>query len=98
MAVYKRGYQRYDGPLTTRWTRFLVLPRYAWRRLYQQRLVLMLTILAFVWPILCAGFIYLTNHVELLQGLDREFRDFIQVNGRFFSIFMYVQGGCAVFL
>src|SRR5688500_14551239 len=98
MSVYKRGYQRYSGPLTGRWARFLVLPRYAWRRLYQQRLVLLLTILAFVWPLLCAGFIYLTNHAELLQGLDREFRQFVQVDGRFFSIFMYVQAGFAVFL
>ena len=98
MSVYKRGYRRYSGPLTGRWARFLVLPRYAWRRLYQQRLVLLLTILAFMWPLLCAGFIYLTNYVELLQGLDPEFRQFIQVNGQFFSIFMYVQGSFAVFL
>jgi len=98
MAVYKRGYRRYTGPRTGRWATFLVLPRYAWRRLYQQRLVLLLTMLAFIWPILCAGFIYLTNHVELLQGLDREFREFIQVDGRFFSIFMYIQAGFAVFL
>lgn len=98
MAVYKRGYRRYEGPLTGRWARFMVLPRYAWRRLYQQRLVLMLTILAFVWPLLCAGFIYLTNHGELLQGLDREFREFIQVDGRFFAVFMYIQGGFAVFI
>src|SRR5258707_8705335 len=98
MAVYKRGYRRYAGPLTGRWTRFMVLPRYAWRRLYQQRLVLLLTMAAFVWPLLCGGFVYLTNHVELLQGLDPGFRSFIQVNGRVFSIFMYVQGACAVFL
>lgn len=98
MAVHKRGYRRYAGPLTGAWARFLVLPRYAWRRLYQQRLVLLLTVLAFVWPLLCAGFIYLTNHVELLQGLEPEFREFIQVNGRFFAVFMYVQAGFAVFL
>jgi ABC-2 type transport system permease protein len=98
MAVYKRGYQRYAGPLTGRWTRFMVLPRYAWQRLYEQRLVLLLTMVSFVWPLLCSGFIYLTNHVELLQGLDKDFRQFIQVNGTFFSIFMYVQGGFAVFL
>jgi ABC-2 type transport system permease protein len=98
MAVYKRGYRRYDGPLTGQWTRFMVLPRYAWRRLYEQRLVILLTMAAFIWPLLCAGFIYLTNHMELLQGLDAEFRSFIQVDGRFFSIFMYVQAGCAVFL
>src|ERR687898_2973492 len=98
MAVYKRGYRRYAGPLTGRWTRFMVLPRYAWRRLYQQRLVLLLTMAAFLWPLLCAGFVYLTNHVELLQGLDPEFRAFIQVDGRFFAVFMYVQAGFAVFI
>jgi ABC-2 type transport system permease protein len=76
----------------------MVLPRYAWRRLYEQRLVLLLTIVSFIWPLLCAGFIYLTNHVELLQGLDKDFLEFIKVNGRFFSIFMYVQAGFAVFL
>ena len=98
MAVYKRGYRRYRGHLTGRWTRFMVLPRSAWGRLYQQRLVILLTMLALVWPVLCGGFIYLTNHAELLQGLDREFRQFILVDGRFFSIFMYVQAGFAVFL
>lgn len=98
MAVYKRGYRRYQGPLTGRWTRFLVLPRYAWRRLYQQRLVVLLSMAALVWPILCGGFVYLTNHADLLQGLEGEFRQFIQVDGRFFSIFMYVQAGFAVFL
>src|SRR5687768_781784 len=98
MAVYKRGYRRYTGPLTGAWTRFMVLPRYAWRRLYQQRLVLLLTMAAFIWPILCAGFVYLANRAELLQGLDKDFRTFIQVNGNFFAVFMYVQGGIAVFL
>jgi len=98
MAVYKRGYRRYRGPFTGPWTRFMVLPSYAWRKLYQQRLVLLLTMLALVWPLLCACFIYLSNHAELLQGLEQEFRRFIQVDGRFFSIFMYVQAGFAVFL
>src|SRR6187551_673998 len=76
----------------------MVLPRYAWRRLYEQRLVILLTVVSFIWPLLCAGFIYLTNHLELLQGLDKDFLEFIKVNGRFFSIFMYVQAGFAVFL
>jgi ABC-2 type transport system permease protein len=98
MAVYKRGYQRYQGPRTGPWTRFLVLPRSAWRSLYQQRLVLLLTLLAFVWPILCGLFIYVTNHAELLQGFDAEFRQFVQVDGNFFVVFMYVQSVFAVFL
>lgn len=98
MAVYKLGYTRYGGPRTGRWRRFMVLPRSAWRRLYQQRLVVLLTVVAFVWPLLCAGFIYVSNHIALLQGLEPEFRQFIQVNAQFFAVFMYVQSSFAVFL
>ena len=76
----------------------MVLPRYAWGRLYQQRLVILLTMASFVWPLLCAGFVYLSNHVDLLIGFDQEFLDFIRVDGTFFSVFMYVQAGFAVFL
>lgn len=98
MAVYKRGYTPYRGPLTGRGTRFMVLPRNAWRRLYEQRLVVLLTMAAYVWPLLCAAFVYLTNHATLLQGLDQGFRQFIQVNPSFFAVFMYVQAVFAVFL
>jgi len=98
MAVYRRGYHRYQGPIVGHWARFMVLPRFAWRRLFQQRLVVLLTVVAMIWPLLCAGFIYLANHADLLTGLDREFREFVSVNGRFFLIFMYVQGSFAIFL
>jgi hypothetical protein len=98
MAVYRRGYQRYRGRITGAWTRFMVLPRFAWRRLFRQRLVVLLTMVAMIWPLLCAGFIYLTNHIELLQGLDKEFLSFIQVNGKFFILFMNVQAVFAIFL
>jgi ABC-2 type transport system permease protein len=98
MAVYRRGYQRYEGRLTGPWTRFMVLPRFSWQRLFQQRLVVLLTVIAMIWPILCAAFIYLTNHVELLAGLDKEFREFIEVNGKFFLVFMDVQAVFAIFL
>jgi ABC-2 type transport system permease protein len=78
--------------------RFMVLPRYSWQRLFQQRLVVLLMVVAFIWPLLCAGFFYLTNNAELLKGLDNEFKSFIQVNGNFFLIFMNVQSAFAIFL
>ncbi len=98
MAVYRRGYHRYRGEMTGRWTRFMVLPRFAWNRLFQKRLVVLLTVVAMMWPLLCAVFIYLTNHAELLKGLDKQFQSFIQVNGSFFVVFMNVQAAFAVFL
>jgi len=98
MAVYRRGYNRYKGRITGRWTRFMVLPRFAWRRLFQQRLVVLLLVSAMVWPLLCAGFVYISNHAELLKGLDSEFQRFVEVSGNFFIIFMNVQALFAVFL
>jgi ABC-2 type transport system permease protein len=98
MAVYRRGYHRYQGKITGRWSRFAVLPRFAWHRLFQQRLVVLLTVLAMIWPLLCALFVYLTNHADLLKGLDREFQSFLEINGKFFLIFMNVQAAFAIFL
>jgi ABC-2 type transport system permease protein len=98
MAVYRRGYQRYQGPTCGRWARFMVLPHFAWRRLYQRRLVLLLTVVAMIWPLLCGIFIYLSNNVDLLKNAGKQFTDFIQVNGKFFLVFMQVQAVFAVFL
>ena len=98
MAVYRRGYQRYQGPITSRRARFLVLPRFAWRRLFQQRLIALLMLVALIWPLLCAIFIYVSNHAELLKGMGKQFQDFVEVKGNFFILFMQVQAGFAVFL
>jgi ABC-2 type transport system permease protein len=98
MAVYRRGYHKYEGPMAGRWARMTVLPRFAWRRLFQQRLVLALTVIAMIWPFLCALFIYLSNHADLLKGSNKQFQDFIAVNGKFFLVFMNVQGLFAVIL
>jgi ABC-2 type transport system permease protein len=98
MAVYRRGYQRYEGDFTGRWARFLVSPRFAWRCMLQQRLIIMLLISAMIWPILSAVFIYLSNHSELLSTFGPSFKSFIEVNANFFLLFMKVQTYFAVFL
>jgi ABC-2 type transport system permease protein len=98
MAVYRRGYHKYEGPMAGRWAHRTVLPRFAWRQLFQQRLVLALTVIAMIWPFLCALFIYLSNHADLLQASSSQFKSFIEVNGKFFLVFMNVQGLFAVIL
>jgi len=98
VAVYKRGYQRYQGPLTSHPARLLVLPRFAWRRLFEQRLLIVLLIVSLFWPLACAVFIYLANHSELWAGLDREVSGLLEINGRFFLTFMNVQAVLAVVL
>jgi ABC-2 type transport system permease protein len=77
-----------------------VLPRFGWRRLFQQRLVVLLLVVSMIWPLLCVTFLYLGNNLDLLKGMGfgSEFTDFIQGNGLFFLVFMNVQAVLAVFL
>src|SRR5438552_17784954 len=98
MAVYKRGYQRYQGPLSAYWSRLFVLPRFAWQRLMQQRLVVILFVIAMFWPLGCAGFIYLANHVELLQGFGGKLASNFKVDAQFFVVFMNAQAFFAIVL
>jgi ABC-2 type transport system permease protein len=98
MAVYKRGYQRYDGPLTGRPARLMVLPRFAWGRLMEQRLVLILFVVSLFWPVACGLWVYLVNNAGLLQGLERAFADFLRIDGQFFVVFMNAQATFAVIL
>jgi len=98
MAVYKRGYQRYEGTRTTAWERLMVLPRYSWSRLITQRLVIAVLMMSAFWPLLCAIFIYIANHGELLAGFGQGFQRFLAVDGNFFRVFMSVQSGFAIAL
>jgi ABC-2 type transport system permease protein len=97
MAVYRRGYQRYRGPICGRWHRFMVLPRFAWQRLFRQRLVILLMIVALIWPLICAIYIYLSNHADMLKSFG-PIQNYIKADGNFFLIFMNVQAVFAVFL
>lgn len=91
MAVYKRGYQRYDGVMTGRFARLLVLPGYAWRNLLKKRLMVSLLILAMFWPLFCIAFIYISSHADLLLNFGPQFKKFLQIDSNFFLIFMRVQ-------
>jgi ABC-2 type transport system permease protein len=100
MAVYKRGYKRYQGPMLGRWARFMVIPRFAWHRLIRARLVVLLLAVSMIWPLLCAVYLYIGNHTDLLQGMGigAGFMSFIRGDGQFFLVFMRVQAVFAVFL
>ena len=37
MAVYEHHYKPYDGALTAAWSRFLVLPRYAYESVFKSK-------------------------------------------------------------
>src|ERR1041385_6019230 len=61
MAVYKRTYKAYNGPLTPAWSRFTVLSRYGLSTLFTSRPFTAYTVLCFVPFLVGLAFVYLVN-------------------------------------
>lgn len=97
MAIYERGYRRYSGDLTSGWSRFFVLSRYAWRGLFRSRLLTAFFVLCFFYPIGAAVALYLNHSGAAIIALHID-RVLFDVEGYFFFLFLCIQGGLAFFL
>src|SRR5919109_3788121 len=95
MAVYDQGYKPYDGVLTPAWSRFLVIPRYAYQDLFKYKLFIVLFALSFVWPLVSAILIYLRHNANALAALNLPLSNVVPINGLFFYIFTNVQTALA---
>ncbi len=98
MAVYKRSYKPYDGPLTQERTRFLVLPRYAFQELFESRILPAFLVLCLVPFLVELALVYVANSAptRALLHIEAPPSDFLQV--QFFLIALTVQGFLAFFL
>ena len=72
MAVYERTYRPYTGILTPEWSRFLVLPNYAFREVIQKKLLLAFFVSCFVWPLILAILIYLPHNSSFLKLFSQQ--------------------------
>jgi len=100
MAVYERTYKRYQGPVTPQWTRFLVLPRYAFRDVFRSRLFLAFFVVCFVGPVLAASLIYVRHNAATFLQVFPDFNldQVLSIDAAFFDRFLAVQGGFFAFL
>lgn len=93
MAVYKRTYKPYTGVMTPEWSRFLILPRYAWKTVFQTRFILILYVLCFFYPVGAAIAIYLNHNLSFLgqfMPLPKT-GGLFEVSGSFFEWFTAIQ-------
>jgi ABC-2 type transport system permease protein len=101
MAVYERNYHRYDGPLTTRRQRFLVVPRYALAAVMRSRAFVMFYLLCFFPPFAGLLLIYLRHNLSALNvlgiPLDR-LRQTLPIGAGFFAQGLALQGFLAFLL
>jgi ABC-2 type transport system permease protein len=99
VAVYKRTYTGYEGALTPDWSRFLVLPRASYARVSGSRLLMLLRIVAWFWPVGNAVYIYLANNLDILGGLGLPIgqgaQSFFTIDSGLFLLFCWVQGAFA---
>jgi ABC-type transport system involved in multi-copper enzyme maturation permease subunit len=98
MAVYKRKYNPYTGPLTATWPRFFVLTRYAFMDLFKSRFFVLLLILAIVPNLFFAGYIFIANNKTVQLLMQIRSAEFLSVETQYFIIIMMVQTNVAFLL
>jgi ABC-type transport system involved in multi-copper enzyme maturation permease subunit len=95
MAVYEHSYRRYAGPLTPDWSRFLIIPRHAYRDIFKSKLFTAFFVACFLPLLLEAILIYLHHNVNALAILKVDVRGLLPIDATFFEAFVGVQGGFA---
>ena len=99
MAVYKKTYQPYEGKLTPGWSRFLVIPRYAFAEFRGKRFLSIFFSLSFLYPLICALIIYVQHNASVLNLLGAQSaRNLISINVTFFMSLLGWQSMLALFL
>jgi ABC-2 type transport system permease protein len=98
MAVYELTYKRFLGKLTPEWSRFLVIPRHAFRDVFKSKLFTAFFVICFVPLLIEAILIYLHHNVNALAILRVNVRELLPIDCSFFQTFVNLQGGFAFFV
>lgn len=95
MAVYERTYKQYTGKLTPDWSRFLIIPRHAYRDVFKSKLFTAFFVLCFVYPLVAAILIYLHHNVNALAIMKLDARALLPIDASFFEFYVNFQAALA---
>jgi ABC-2 type transport system permease protein len=99
MAVYKKTYRPYEGALAPAWSRFLVIPRYAFEDMRRSRFLSIFFLATLIYPLVCTLIIYVQHNTSALKLLNVEAaKNLISINVTFFLSLMGWQSVMALFL
>ncbi|HWN09250.1 MAG TPA: hypothetical protein VNO50_08290 [Pyrinomonadaceae bacterium] len=98
MAVYEHTYKQYLGKLTPEWSRFLVIPRHAFRDVFKSKLFTAFYVVCFIPLLVEAILIYLHHNVNALAILQVNVRELVPIDATFFETFVSLQGSFAFFV
>jgi ABC-2 type transport system permease protein len=98
MAVYEHNYKPYEGSLTPEWSRFLIIPRHAYRDVFQSKIFTGFFALCFVCPLVMSILIYLQHNATAMAIFRVNVADLVPINGSFFSVYLFTQSSMALLL
>jgi len=98
MAVYEQTYRRYAGPLTPEWSRFLIIPRHAYRAVFNSKLFTAFFVICFIPLLVEAILIYLHHNVNAIAIMQLNIKELVPIDAFFFETFVGIQGGFAFFV
>jgi ABC-2 type transport system permease protein len=98
MAVYEQTYKPYEGKLTPEWSRFLIIPRHAFRAVFNSKLFTAFFVLCFIPLLVEAILIYLHHNFSAIEALKIDVRALVPIDASFFYTFVNIQGGFAFFV
>jgi len=98
MAVYEQRYKRYAGELTPEWSRFLIIPRHAFRAVFNSKLFTAFFVICFIPLLVEAVLIYLRHNDTALAIMNLQVKELLPINAFFFQTFVNLQGGFAFFV
>jgi ABC-2 type transport system permease protein len=98
MAVYEQKYRPYTGEPTPEWSRFLIIPRHAYRGVFGSKLFTAFYVICFLPLLVEAILIYLHHNVNALGILRVNVVELIPIDASFFQTFVNIQGGFAFFV
>src|SRR5215217_2204949 len=98
MAVYEQTYKRYAGRLTPEWSRSLIIPRHAYRAVFNSKLFTAFFVICFLPLLVEAILIYLHHNISAIAIMKIDVRELVPIDASFFETFVSIQGGFAFFV
>src|SRR5215210_3180445 len=95
MAVYEQTYKRYTGQLTPEWSRFLIIPRHAFRTVFNSKLFTAFFVICFLPLLVEAILIYLHHNISAIAIMKIDVRALVPIDASFFYTFVIIQGAFA---
>src|SRR2546421_3543200 len=88
MAVLERSYKRYAGALSPDCSRFLIIPRHAFRDVFRSKIFTGFYALSFIAPLGFATVIYLHHNAEALAIMKLDVVNVVPIDANFFQFFV----------